>query len=276
MKTGTPTGTQIALLMFAVMLLAVPLSSRLAASLSVAEAHRELLGRVVQFIVGALVLVVVAPLRRAAAACLSEPIPKSKRLELALVSVGRIVIPLAVIGAAALWTWIAEGGAALEARMRSDPSSQWSYAFSIDAVILFLLIGGILAPVLEELLFRGFIYRAWEARWGWVPAMIGVSILFGLYHSQFTNAFLTSIVLVCLLRRTGSIWAPIAAHSFGNVVLWYPLAGRLLHPPPEEALGDITTWKLQLACLLVAVVWVPLYLWIARERPLARTVFLER
>ena len=64
--------------------------------------------------------------------------------------------------------------------------------------------------------------------------------------------------------------------SFGNVLLWYPLAGRFLHPAPEEAVGDITTWKLQLACLVVAAIWIPAYLWMARERPLARTVFLER
>ena len=80
--------------------------------------------------------------------------------------------------------------------------------------------------------------------------MVLTSTLFGLYHPVFWAAFTSSIVFVCLFRRTGSLWASIIVHAFFNLMLWYPLVGQFVFPSPERALGDISTWGFQLACLL--------------------------
>lgn len=142
---------------------------------------------------------------------------------------------------------------------------QMAQALSGPGLLTSILIGVIVAPLLEEILFRGFLYRAWERRWGWVPAMVLTSTLFGLYHPVFWAAFTSSIVFVCLFRRTGSLWASIIVHSFFNLMLWYPLAGRFVFPDSERAIGDINTWGLQLACLLFVAVALPLYVWISRR-----------
>jgi len=276
MKAGNASGTQIALLLFTVVLLAVPASSFLAQFLAIAESQRDLLGRLIQFGGGALILLAVPPLRRAAARLLASPIPASSRLEVAIAAAARIPLTMAISGTTALWIWISEGNAALDARMRPDPMAELAYAFSPEGMVFFLIMGALIAPVLEEIVFRGFLYRAWERRWGWIPAMLGVSALFALYHRSFASAFVSSVLFVCLFRRTGSLWAPIVVHAAGNIALWYPIAGHLLRPSPERAIGDITSWSLQLGCLFVAAIALPFYVWMSRDRPMAETVVLER
>jgi uncharacterized protein len=266
MRTGSASGAQIALLMFAVLLLAVPFSSYVAELLAVRESmQRDLLGRLIAFLAGALVIVAFPSLRRAAAAELSAPIPAGKRIEVAIVAVAKLPLALAVAGGTALWIWIAEGNAVLESRMTRDPAADLAWAFSSEGIVFFLVMGALIAPVLEEIVFRGFLFRAWERRWGWLPAMLGVSTLFGLYHSHFVSAFLSSILFVCLLRRTGSLWAPILVHGLGNALLWYPIAGQFLLPAPERAVGDLASWTLQLSCLVPMSVALPLYVWMARN-----------
>lgn len=147
----------------------------------------------------------------------------------------------------------------------TSEEGQMAYALSTAGLVRQVFLAAFVAPVLEELVFRGFLYHAWERQWGWVPAMLLTSVLFGLYHSYFFSAFFGSIIFVCLLRRTGTLWAPIAVHSVSNLALWYPLVGRHMFPTGVEAQRDISAWKLQLACLLVAAIAIPTYVWLARK-----------
>src|SRR5205814_774170 len=109
--------------------------------------------------------------------------------------------------------------------MSYSPSDELQRAFSKQAIFVNLVLGAWIAPIVEEVVFRGLLYRTWERRWGWLPSALLVSALFGLYHPVFWNAFASSIVFICVLRRAGSIWAPIAVHGFSNAMLWYPFAG---------------------------------------------------
>jgi len=269
MRSGIASGTQIAVLVFAVLLLAVPLSSWLAGILEVrAAVHRDLLGRLVGFAAGALLIVSIAPLRRAAAAELAKPVPADRRAEILAAIVLRLILALGVSGAIAWWIWATEGNAALAFRTRRDPVQELAYAFSPEGMFFFLVLGGIVAPLVEELVFRGFLYRAWERSWGWFPSMVAVSIVFGLYHPNFANSFVASVLFVCVLRRTGTLWGPIVVHAAGNALLWFPFAGQLVFPSADRAAGDITNWGLQLACFLALVTALPFYVWMARdERP---------
>jgi membrane protease YdiL (CAAX protease family) len=235
-----------------------------------------LLGRAVAFACAGVFLVAIPPLRRASRNLLLNPIPSTFRSELILVAIAKLPLMLGIVGATALWIWMTQGGASLAAQMHSDPVSEYDAAFSMRVIVFFFILGGIVGPVLEELVFRGFLYNAWEERWGWMPATIGVSTLFAIYHPSFLTAFASSVLFICVMRRTGSLWAPIAVHSAGNISLWYPLAGQLLVPSPEKAIGDISSWGLHLACLMVSLIAFPIYVWMAREKKLAATVFLER
>lgn len=267
MKIGSASGLQIAFFTFAGLLLAVPLSRYLDSILPWSNDQREILGRTIPFIIFGLVLVLFPALRRRCREDLSIPIPADRKREIILVAIAKLWFPMAIAGGIGLWFWYIGGNEALERRMLAETSEdgQMAYAFSTPGLVRQLFLAVLVAPVLEELVFRGFLYRAWERQWGWVPAMLLTSVLFGLYHSYFLSAFVGSIIFVCLLRRTGTLWAPIAVHSASNLALWYPLLGRHFFPKGVAAQRDIAEWKLQIACLLVAAIAIPAYVWLARN-----------
>ncbi len=266
MRTGTASGIQITFLSFAVLLLAVPLSSYLGQLLGSSNEAKTFIGRFLPFVLGGTVLAIFPALRRQVTDLLSPGVPRTRRAEVALLAVAKVTLAFAFAGGLALWYWLTEGNAALEQHMRAVPTDeQMAQAFSGPGVLTSILLAAILGPVLEEILFRGFLYRAWERRWGWIPAMLLTSTLFGLYHPVFWAAFTSSIIFVCLLRRTGSLWAPILVHSFVNLMLWYPFMGQFIFPDASRAVGDISTWGLQLACLLLAAIALPLYVWMSRK-----------
>jgi membrane protease YdiL (CAAX protease family) len=174
---------------------------------------------------------------------------------------------MAFAGALGLWLWWTGGSDALERRMLAETGdvAQMAHAFSTPGLVRQILFATLIGPVVEELVFRGFLYRAWERQWGWLPAMLLTSLVFGLYHAHFLVAFCGSIVFVCLLRRTGTLRAPIVVHAVFNLALWYPLLGRFMFPTSLAAQRDLSEWNWQIACLLAAVVFIPAYVWLARK-----------
>ena len=84
-----------------------------------------------------------------------------------------------------------------------------------------ILYTGILMPILEELVFRGLVYRTlrrWIPFWG---AMLVSAVLFAFYHGnlvQFVYAFLCGLLLAYFFEKSGSIFAPILAHMVMNLV----------------------------------------------------------
>ena len=93
---------------------------------------------------------------------------------------------------------------------------------SLAAILLVVL----LAPVLEEMLFRGIILRGFLARYPRWPAIVASAILFGASHLniyQFMVGLLIGIPLGWLYERTRSLIPCIALHAAYNVsvtLLW--------------------------------------------------------
>lgn len=82
----------------------------------------------------------------------------------------------------------------------------------------------IIAPVAEEMLFRGYLYdrlRRFVPIW---LAILMTSCLFGLAHGAWNLVFDTFAlsVVMCLLREyTGSIWTSILLHMTKNGIAYY-------------------------------------------------------
>lgn len=79
----------------------------------------------------------------------------------------------------------------------------------------------IVAPVAEELIFRGFMFRALREQMTFWPATILVSIAFGIAHGQWNvgiDTFALSIFLCGLREYSGSLWAPILLHAAKNLL----------------------------------------------------------
>jgi len=86
----------------------------------------------------------------------------------------------------------------------------------------------VIAPVGEELFFRGVLFRAVRDRHGFWVGAVGSSIGFGLIHFipdapadtalLMIAMFFTGIALCFLYERRGTIVAPLAAHVTFNVI----------------------------------------------------------
>lgn len=86
---------------------------------------------------------------------------------------------------------------------------------------LLILTVGILAPITEELIFRGLVFRRMKDGMCAGIAVVLSAVIFGLYHGnvvQFIYASLMGIVLAVVYQRTGTLWTAILAHMAAN--LW--------------------------------------------------------
>lgn len=119
-----------------------------------------------------------------------------------------------------------------------------------DTFSMFLY-ASILAPVAEELLFRGYVLRTLRP-YGKRFAILGSAFLFGLFHGnllQTPYAFLMGLVLGYVAAEYSLGWS-IALHMFNNFVL-ADLLTRLLTPLPEMAASLIQLFLLG-GCMVIS------------------------
>lgn len=106
--------------------------------------------------------------------------------------------------------------------------AQYSERYQEATVVLYsppfmqqILYSGILIPIVEELLFRGFLFRVLR-KWVAFPwAMVISAVLFGAYHGnlvQFVYAGFCGVLLAYLCEVYASVVAPILSHMTMNLV----------------------------------------------------------
>lgn len=79
----------------------------------------------------------------------------------------------------------------------------------------------VLAPIAEELIFRGYLFGNAREGLSFWPAAILTSVLFGVVHGQWNvglDTFALSMALCYLRERTGSIWAGVGLHAMKNAL----------------------------------------------------------
>jgi membrane protease YdiL (CAAX protease family) len=91
-------------------------------------------------------------------------------------------------------------------------------------LVLVLVLVCLIAPVCEELFFRGFCFTALRRRLGWLPGALATGLIFGLIHAGSADwVFLPPLgllgFLLCVLyMRTGSLLPCMALHALNNAV----------------------------------------------------------
>ena len=94
------------------------------------------------------------------------------------------------------------------------------FGYGFDRVLNGLAIV-VVAPVAEEVFFRGFVLGGLVAALGDLRAAVVSSALFAAMHvsvGAFVPLFAAGMLLAWLYLRTRSIWPPIAAHSTQNAL----------------------------------------------------------
>ena len=105
--------------------------------------------------------------------------------------------------------------------------------------ILFMITAVLVAPVIEETVFRGYIYPVAARTWGILPGILVTGTLFGLLHSvqlwggwaQIAFLVLVGIVLTAVRAFTRTVLASYIIHASYNAlpVIFYLLAVYHLH-----------------------------------------------
>ena len=87
-------------------------------------------------------------------------------------------------------------------------------------MILFFVVGVLVAPIAEEVFFRGILYRYFR-RWGAFAALVLSTFLFVLPHLGTSGLPITQVVggilFAVAYEKEGSLMVPIIIHASGNM-----------------------------------------------------------
>lgn len=78
-----------------------------------------------------------------------------------------------------------------------------------------------LAPLSEELFFRGFLFRAVQGRAGLAAGLLISALAFAVFHLNLGVVlpfFVIGLIFAWAYHASGSLWTPIAAHAIFNSV----------------------------------------------------------
>ena len=89
----------------------------------------------------------------------------------------------------------------------------------LSAVLLY----GIWSPLVEEVMFRGIVYRVLKKYFHQMVAVFGSALIFGLYHGnsvQLVYGTIMGIVMALLYEKHQTLIAPILFHGAANTAIY--------------------------------------------------------
>lgn len=90
---------------------------------------------------------------------------------------------------------------------------------SLESPAWFFFVGAVLAPIVEEIFFRGFLFQGFRQKYGWVTAALLSSAIFAAAHLDLV-ALIPTFILGCLLayvyHRSNSVWPAVILHVLVN------------------------------------------------------------
>jgi uncharacterized protein len=100
-----------------------------------------------------------------------------------------------------------------------------------------VVLGVIIAPVVEEVLFRGLLLQRWAHRWGTFNGVLLSSALFAFGHNEWVGHFFSGALFAVLYLHTRQLWVPIAAHMLNNLIAIVPFGlYELRHPSKNTSM----------------------------------------
>lgn len=171
---------------------------------------------------GALVVIVIAGWvglemveHRLHLSALFGPVPRSP---VVWGTVATMILALGLFQAAEfalLVPWLEETAPLLADRYQDSaaadlPSGTWAYLARMASIVL-------VAPLIEELFFRGLLYQRWAHSWGrpwW--ALVASAVAFAVLHGHVFGAFLFAVIATFLYLQAQSLWAPVIFHIAAN------------------------------------------------------------
>ena len=121
---------------------------------------------------------------------------------------------LAVLAVSAGWEPIRQRLA-----LADQPDVLPMFGEGLGGLALALLLGGVVAPLAEEIFFRGFLYAGLRSRLGPTSGVLVSALIFSLVHvlpGVLLPIFVMGAIFALLYERTGSLWPCIVLHGVIN------------------------------------------------------------
>jgi membrane protease YdiL (CAAX protease family) len=138
-----------------------------------------------------------------------------------------------------------------------DSDYGWTGAFLKVAVV---------APIVEELIFRGLIFQGFRKNYNGFVAVLMSALLFALFHLnpwQFPATFVLGLLLGWLMLRTNNILFAILGHSINNamvlltVTYWQPLHETGIYLMEKNDLLYLSGLIIGLSIVLIYLLSIP-------------------
>lgn len=156
------------------------------------------------------------------------------------------------------------------APQRVEAALQQSLLLSADQTtiptlynVLLIVSVVVVAPVVEEFIFRGILLHRWGVKWGVRTAIVITSCLFGLLHSNLLGLFVFGVVMALLYLTTRSLLVPTVAHALNNALAMGLEYATTQNAPPGaiHTLAEFrSSWWLGVVCLGVSAPWLGRYI----------------
>ena len=109
------------------------------------------------------------------------------------------------------------------------PSDPTLVVSSGGALFVLLISGCIVGPMMEEFVFRGFMFRGWSQSFiGPVGSILIISVVWAITHTQYdwlvrSFIFVAGLVLGYFRWRSNSTWLTVIVHSAVNILAFFTL-----------------------------------------------------
>jgi uncharacterized protein len=144
--------------------------------------------------------------------------------------------------------------------LKLPPSLQWDEPEANILIIALTVISMVVvAPIVEEVVFRGFLLNRWWKKYGLRRSIAFSSVLFALVHLDVVGALLFGIISSILFIKTGSLYGPITVHIINNtIVLIVFCIGWLVTGEIEDTSVEEfrSFWWLGALGLIIGVPWL--------------------
>jgi membrane protease YdiL (CAAX protease family) len=107
---------------------------------------------------------------------------------------------------------------------QNDVANQLGFDQNTFAAITAALLIVVVAPICEEIWFRGFFFAGMRSSLPFIPAALISALIFGAVHLSDANLIaglqltILGLVLATVYERTDSLWSNIAIHMFNNAI----------------------------------------------------------
>ena len=140
----------------------------------------------------------------------------------------------------------------------------WWYldARAVSASVINVVLIVVIVPVVEEVLFRGFLLNRWWRKYGLWRGVVFSSFAFAILHIDVIGGVIFGVLLSLIYVKTKSLIGPIIVHMANNglIVLMLLAEGAVFGSIEPQTLDQFRAyWWVAPLCAAVGIPWLILF-----------------